>query len=108
MVLEDRFNPPLGLSIARYLAQAWGIWTTAQPVDVELRFSPQVTKRVKETTWHESQQVEDLPDGSVRVRLLVSEPTELKHWVLGWGAACEVMEPALFRVEIVCEDAALL
>jgi predicted DNA-binding transcriptional regulator YafY len=106
-VLEDRFDPPLGFSMARYLAHAWGIWTTAQPVDVELRFSAQVAKRVKETTWHESQRVEDLPDGSVRVHLLVSEPTELKHWVLGWGAACEVIAPPSFRSEIASEAAAM-
>jgi hypothetical protein len=86
-VLEERFDPPLGFSMGRYLAHAWGIWTTAQAVDVELRFSPLVARRVKETTWHDSQEVEDLLDGSVGVRLLVSEPIELKHWVLGWGAA---------------------
>jgi predicted DNA-binding transcriptional regulator YafY len=106
-VLEDRFDPPLGFSIARYLAHAWGIWTSSRPVDVELRFSPQVVRRVKETTWHESQEMDDLPDGSVRLRLLVSEPTELKHWVLGWGAACEVIGPPSFRTEVATEAAAM-
>lgn len=101
-------HPPLGFSIARYLTHARGIWTTAQPVHVECTSRPGVARRVKETTWHESQQVEELPDGSVRVRLLVSEPTELKHWVLSWGAACEVMEPQSFRREIAAEAAAML
>lgn len=106
-VLEERFDPPLGFSVARYLAHAWGIWTTAQPVDVELRFTPQVARRVKETTWHESQKVDELPDGSVRVRLVVAEPTELKHWVLGWGAACEVIRPSSFRSAVAAETAAM-
>jgi Nucleotidyltransferase/WYL domain len=73
-VLDVRFDPPMGFSIGRHLAHAWGVWTSEQPVQVELRFSPSVARRVKETTWHESQEVEDLPDGSVRVRLVVAEP----------------------------------
>jgi predicted DNA-binding transcriptional regulator YafY len=107
-VLDERFSPPLGFSLGRYLSHAWGIWTTSDsPVEIELRFDPSVARRVKETTWHQSQEVEDLADGSVRVRLLVSEPRELKHWVLGWGSACEVVKPAAFRAEVAAEAAAM-
>jgi predicted DNA-binding transcriptional regulator YafY len=82
-VLNKRFDPPLGFTVGKYLAQAWGIWATQQPVEVQLSFSPDVARRVKETTWHESQRLGTMPDGSVRLRLLVAEPTEVKHWVLG-------------------------
>src|SRR5438309_11607379 len=74
---------------------------------VELRFRPDVARRVKETTWHESQEAEDQPDGSLRVRLVVAEPTELKHWVLGWGSACEVISPQDFREQLAQEAAAM-
>ena len=93
--------------MGKHLAHAWGVWTSERPVPVELRFSPDVARRVKETTWHESQQAEDLADGSVRVRLLVAEPTELKHWVLGWGASCEVISPQAFREELAREATAM-
>jgi predicted DNA-binding transcriptional regulator YafY len=106
-VLDVRFDPPMGFSIGRHLAHAWGVWTSEQPVQVELRFSPSVARRVKETTWHESQEVEDQADGSVLVRLVVAEPTELKHWVLGWGATCEVVAPPSFRQEVAQETAAM-
>jgi predicted DNA-binding transcriptional regulator YafY len=106
-VLDERFDPPLGFSIGKHLAHAWGVWTSERPVQVELRFSPDVARRVKETTWHESQVAEDLPDGSVRVQLVVAEPTELKHWVLGWGASCEVVSPETFREEVAQEAAAM-
>src|SRR5438093_47262 len=65
-VFDERFDPPLGFSVGKHLAHAWGVWTSERPVPVELRFSPDVARRVKETTWHESQQAEDLADGSVR------------------------------------------
>lgn len=106
-LLDERFDPPLGFSIGKHLAHAWGVWTTDQPVDVELRFAAEVARRVKETVWHQSQRAEDLADGSLRVRLLIAEPTELKHWVLGWGSACEVIAPASFRAELARETAAM-
>jgi predicted DNA-binding transcriptional regulator YafY len=106
-VLDDRFDPPLGFAIGKHLAHAWSVWTSDHPVQVELVFAPAVARRVKETTWHESQEVTDLPNGAVRVRLLVAEPTELKHWVLGWGSVCEVVAPARFRDEVAQETAAM-
>ena len=83
------------------------MWASEHPVEVELRFHPDVARRVKETTWHESQRTEDQADGSVRVRLVVAQPTELKHWVLGWGASCEVVSPASFREEVAQEAATM-
>lgn len=106
-VLDKHFDPPLGFSVGKHLAHAWGVWTSAQPVRVELRFSAAVARRVKETVWHESQEVEELPDGSIRVQLLVAEPTELKHWVLGWGANCEVIAPTTLRNQLAAETGAM-
>src|SRR5437899_969407 len=37
-VMEERFDPPLGFSVGKHLAHAWGIWTSQQPVDIVLRF----------------------------------------------------------------------
>jgi predicted DNA-binding transcriptional regulator YafY len=106
-LLEERFDPPLGFSVDRHLAHAWGIWTSRQPVDVVLRFDPVVARRVRETVWHPSQRLEDLPDGGVRLRLLVSEPTEIRHWILGWGRTCTVEAPDSLRESIAEEAAAM-
>lgn len=78
----------------------------ARPRGLTTQVAPSAARRVKETTWHEDQRVEDLPDGSVRLRLVVAELTELKPWVLGWGSACEVLGPPSFRSEIARETAA--
>jgi proteasome accessory factor B len=76
-------------------------------VDVEVRFAPEVAERVEETVWHASQTVEQLADGSVVLHLQVAEPTELKHWVLGWGPACKVIAPPTFRDDVAHEAAAM-
>jgi predicted DNA-binding transcriptional regulator YafY len=103
-VLDKRFDPPLGSSLRKILGHAWGIWTSdGPPVEVVLRFTPRVASRVAETIWHESQQVRQLPDGSVELRLLIAEPTEIRHWILGWGKECEVVAPANLRDSIADE-----
>lgn len=63
--------------------------------------------RIKERRWHESQKLieeEQTINGKkvfAELRLYnVESPVELKKWVLGWGSAIEVKEPARFREEI--------
>ena len=106
-VTGDRFNPPLGFSVSEYLAHSWTIWGAGAPMDVELLFSSGVAERVIETVWHPSQRTEQLLDGRVRMELRVADPTEIIHWVLGWGAACEVVAPMSFRRRIAVEIEAM-
>jgi predicted DNA-binding transcriptional regulator YafY len=103
IVLADRFSPPLGSSLRKLLGSAWGIWTSEHPVEVLLRFTPRVAARVASTTWHESQKVRDVPGGGVELRLMISEPTEIRPWILGWGKECEVLAPITLRDSILRE-----
>jgi proteasome accessory factor B len=106
-VLEERFTRPPGFSLGKLLDGAWGIWTSDRPVELVLRFKPVVARRVKETTWHASQQLADLPDGGVEMRLTVTAPIEARAWILGWGSACEVVAPETVRNELAAEAAAM-
>ena len=85
------------------LGHAWGIWTSDHPVEVLLRFTPRVAARVIATTWHESQQVRELADGGVELKLVIAEPTEIRPWILGWGQECEVVAPVELRESILSE-----
>ncbi len=80
-----------------------GIWTSEHPVDLVLRFTPSVARRVGETIWHRSQQLADLPDGGVEMRLTVAAPIEVRPWILGWGSVCEVLAPESFGAELAFE-----
>ena len=107
-VLDDRFSPPLGFSVRDHLAGAWGIWSSAEPVEVVLVFNRAVVRRAKETIWHPSQVAEDLPDGRLRLTLRVGSVLEIRHWVLGWGGGCEVVRPAELRHDIEAEIRAMV
>lgn len=102
-ILAEHFTRPAGFSLAAMLDQAWGIWTSDRPVEVVLRFTPAAARRVKETTWHASQELIGLSDGGVEMRLLVAAPIEVRPWILGWGSACQVLAPEQLRQEMAAE-----
>ncbi|OHD17301.1 MAG: hypothetical protein A2Y38_25340 [Spirochaetes bacterium GWB1_59_5] len=101
---NDTYTPPVEEDMTRTLADAWGIWySDSDPVDVVLRFSVQVAHRVRETVWHPSQEMTDLPDGRLLWRARIAEPREMFPWIRGWGADVEVMEPAELRQRMAAE-----
>jgi predicted DNA-binding transcriptional regulator YafY len=101
---DQHYTIPEDFDPRRLLAEAWGIWyTEAEPVEVVLRFHPRAAVRVRETRWHRSEQVEELPDGSLVWRARVAEPREMLPWVRGWGADVEVLGPAELRGALMGE-----
>ena len=96
--IPDDFDP------REKLADAWGIWyTEREPVEVVLRFHPRVAGRVRETQWHQSEQVEEQANGSLLWRARVAEPQEMLPWIRGWGADVEVVGPEGLRERMMGE-----
>jgi predicted DNA-binding transcriptional regulator YafY len=69
-------------------------------VEVRLRFSHWVTKRVKETLWHPSQQITDTAEGCEWLAQ-IGDTLEIENWIRGWGSDCEVLEPLSLRESII-------
>ena len=103
-VTEQTFDIPAGFDPQHMLASAWGvIWRDETDITVVLRFAPSVVRRVKESIWHHSQKIDDLPDGSCLFTVQIGSTREIKPWVRSWGAAVEVLEPVEFRQEMIEE-----
>jgi proteasome accessory factor B len=60
---------------------------------VAVRFDELMADYVREKRWHPSQQLRDLPDGGVELRLKLSSLGEVQRWILGWGGHATVLEP---------------
>jgi predicted DNA-binding transcriptional regulator YafY len=104
-VTDERFEVPAGFDPYQYLHNAWGInWGSGETVEVRLKFPPgRVAQRVKESEWHISQQIKDLPDGGCIMSIWVGATLEMKPWIRQWGTDCEVLEPPELRAEIAEE-----
>jgi predicted DNA-binding transcriptional regulator YafY len=93
------FEPPIdGLEAS--LRRAWDIIADQPEVEVILRFAPSVAGRVREATWHPTQQVASEPDGSLVWRARVSGTIEIRLWVLQWGDEVEVLAPPELRDDV--------
>jgi predicted DNA-binding transcriptional regulator YafY len=96
----DQFDIPLEFDVGDRLRHAWGI-SDEDAVHVRLRFiDASAARRALESTWHPSQRIEHQPDGSLEMTLDVGGLLEITPWLLGWGAAVEIIEPQALRDSI--------
>lgn len=100
---EETFTVSGEFSGVARLRNAWGVmYGDDELVHVKLRFSQYVSRRVQETTWHASQTLTHAPDGLIW-EADIGDITEIRPWIRGWGADCEVLEPTQLRDEMIQE-----
>lgn len=77
------------------------------PERVEIEFDAEIADYVHSREWHRSQYAIARDDGSVVLRLFVSNDRPLRTWILGFGGRARVLAPASLAREIYDEfDAA--
>lgn len=96
------FEAPEGSEIAGRLAQSWGgaVFGGDEQHDVCVEFTPPAALRIRESYWHPTQQLEELPDGGVRLKVLLPSLLEFTPWVRSWGHEAYVVSPAVLRTEV--------
>ena len=100
---KESFEVPADFDGPALLARAWGVmYGEEELVEVRLRFSHWVTKRVKETLWHPSQQIVETTEGCEWIAQ-IGDTLEIENWVRGWGADCEVLAPQELREKMIKE-----
>jgi predicted DNA-binding transcriptional regulator YafY len=73
---------------------------TGPAARVELEFDAPVAPYVKARVWHPSQQVQEHPDGRLRLMMDVCHDWALRSWILSWGPFARVVSPAPLAREI--------
>ncbi|MCA9493128.1 MAG: WYL domain-containing protein [Myxococcales bacterium] len=72
------------------------------PEDIELEFTAEVAHLVKARSWHPTQELVELRDGRVRLRMR-ARGLELVRFVMEWGDTCKVIGPPSLRDEVIGE-----
>ena len=115
------FERPAGFDIEAYFHSGFGIMRSDRPpTDIVVRFDPPVSEYIEERTWHDSQKLSWMPEqptlfedaehaaGSLLLTFRLSELTEFKRWLRGFGGAAEIVRPDWLRREFVEELTAAL
>ena len=98
-LLSEPYVIPEDFDAYKWLESSWGI-ITEDEVEIRLRFTPAVARRVRESVWHHSQKLEELPDGGCLLTICVGGIREIKSWVMSWGAEVEVLAPPELRAQL--------
>lgn len=101
-MLDEQFVPPAPDDVDAMLETSWAVWQSGKsPVPVRLRFVPRLYRRLLESQWHPSQQIEQMADGSVLWQVALADIREIVPWIRAWGNDVEVIEPPALREMIV-------
>lgn len=98
------FERPANFRVDEYLGNSFRAVRGDHMYRVELRFSAAFAGRIAEKMWHRSQALQIQPDGTLLLRMDVSDLRDVMRWVLSWGGECEVLRPAELR-RLVHEEA---
>ncbi|HIG70561.1 MAG TPA: WYL domain-containing protein [Myxococcales bacterium] len=85
-----------------FVSSAFGV-ISETPVAVRIRFDSDWKNHVMEHTWHPSQKIAELPDGDLELTMEVGGTTEVRNWVMSFGAGAEVIEPSELRADVITE-----
>ena len=93
----SHFALPDGFSVDRHFEGAFGVHAGDAPTRVVIDFHASVADYVQSRQFPGEDGagaiVEPLPDGGVRLRMVVGATTEVRSWVLSFGDKARVVEP---------------
>jgi predicted DNA-binding transcriptional regulator YafY len=103
----ERFELPPEFALDDWLQGDFGVARTPRTVKLLVEFDPRAADGVRARRVHPSQKLATSPDGRVRASLSIPESPEmmerLRTWLLGFGAAAQVIEPRELADEIARE-----
>jgi predicted DNA-binding transcriptional regulator YafY len=99
-VLSDPGGPPDDWSLQAFTARSFGIYQEPEMSHVRLHVFPEYADEVRGWRFHGSQQLVELADGAVEVRLEGCGLRELAWALVRWGGKLKVLEPPRLKTEL--------
>jgi predicted DNA-binding transcriptional regulator YafY len=92
-LLAERFEVSPSFDRRAHFTRAFQHEVGGEARAVVIWFDGRVAAYIRERRWHESQRLEEHPDGAVTLRMEVPGLGEVKRWVMYYGAAARVLGP---------------
>lgn len=99
-VLAERGTPPASYRPEQWEQSAFGVFAGKTSTTYRLRFTPKIAAYIRERSWHQNQELRELPDGGVELTFTCGASYEVTSWVASWRAGVEVLAPASLRQEL--------
>jgi predicted DNA-binding transcriptional regulator YafY len=80
-------------SVEKRLRDSFGVHSGQGKFDVVIRFNELAADYIREKKWHDSQQLRELRNGGVELRLKLSSLIEVERWILSWGGSATALKP---------------
>jgi len=104
---DERFASRREARSKAALRGAFRVWRAEHVDTVRVRFAAEVADEIRERTWGPGQRIEEdssgggdggtAGGGGIVLTFEVAGLAEIERWVLGYGGAAEVLEPAALR-----------
>ncbi|MEN8181027.1 MAG: WYL domain-containing protein [Myxococcota bacterium] len=94
------FEVPASFDFDALVGSSFGVIHEPETQRVRIRFEAGWATWVGERTWHPTQRLERLPGGRLELCMDVAGTSEVRNWVLSFGAGAEVLEPESLRREV--------
>lgn len=87
------FLRPQRFSLAQRLQNSFGVHSGHGDYQVVIQFDELTADYIREKKWHPSQELREMKNGGVELKLTLSSLIEIQRWILGWGGHAVVVEP---------------
>lgn len=102
-IRRTSFVPPPSFRLAAHLHGAFGVHVGTEQHHVVVDFSKERATYVTSRLWHESQTIEILSDGRVRLRFTCTNLLPVVSWILEWGPHARAIQPPTLVDAVVDE-----
>jgi predicted DNA-binding transcriptional regulator YafY len=102
------FEVPSDFRVERFFEGAFGIFQGGESTRVVIQFAASAADAVRARVVHPTQKLVDADDGGLTLHMEVENLQQVLPWVLSWGAAARVLEPASLRAQVEDTARALL
>jgi predicted DNA-binding transcriptional regulator YafY len=89
---RDRFEVPAEFQVADLTGSAFGL-IDDELMSVRVRFSPEIAHLIRERTWHPTQILQELTDGSLVLCFQAGGEREILSWLYSYLPHVEVLSP---------------
>jgi len=93
---DRRFEVPEEFRVDDLLGSAFGL-IDERPMEIKIRFFPEVAHLIRERSWHPSQRIDEGMDGSIILSFTAGGEKEILAWVFSYLPHVQVLAPESLR-----------